>query len=493
MNIMNEIRSITLKEQGLLDLPDLEKAEGEKEANSSTVPDPEAFEKALKSVAEFIDSQNKLYRMISELSKLLPPKKEKKEAAYTRGMFISKFVNDDQYCDAFNNAFTVMPPSIALVALNDFFSNNERFEIIDPTTLEYHSKCQMPYTPPVLTHTTFEIAKEAFSVPVSNEIWLTDKKTKLNYVFTYEPAQGGMIDVRMNAPIDFRREAIDLGLEIKKYILTSRFLRGQIIEVDKSSGFRVVEIGEHFMPVISSSLMSELEKNVINLFDKEEEFKNYGLPIKRSVILEGPPGCGKTMIARYLASRLRGKVTTVWVTAKSIDDSSDVAHVFDIARKLSPALVVMEDLDLISGTRESQLFGGDNCLGEMLNQLDGLTSNDSIVLIGSTNAVASLDDALKDRPGRFDRIYEVGHPDRDLAEIIARKYLLKCGVPQEQIDKMTLASILTGSYSGAQIVEIVKGGIFEAIHRGVMVDDRCIKASRDGLDKQKARLQRTTT
>ena len=66
------------------------------------------------------------------------------------------------------------------------------------------------------------------------------------------------------------------------------------------------------------------------------------------------------------------------------------------------------------------------------------------------------------------------------------------GNEKEQIEKMTLASILTGSYSGAQIVEIVKGGIFEAIHSGVPIDDRCIKASRDGLDKQKARLQKTT-
>jgi ATP-dependent 26S proteasome regulatory subunit len=481
---MNEVRSFLLKEQGLLD--------DSQEEVKSPITDPEAFEKALKSVADFVDSQSKLFRLIHDLSKLLPPKTDKKESLLDREEFMATFLAGHRGYEPYNNAFAVMPSAIALVALNDFFNNKERFEIVDPTTLEYHSKCEFPYVAPVLTHTTFEIASEAFNVPVGNQIWLTDNQSELNYVVNYEIGNGGIVNVQIKSSPDERRQAIELAMEIKKYVLTSRFLRGQIIEIDGGSGFKVVDIGEHSMPIISDPMMSELEKNVINLFDKEQDFRSYGLPIKRSVILEGPPGCGKTMIARYLASRLKGKVTTVWVTAKSIGDSSDVARVFDIARKLSPSLVVMEDLDLISGTRESSIYGGENCLGEMLNQLDGLTANDSIVLIGSTNSVSSLDDALKDRPGRFDRIYEIGHPDHELAEVIARSYLLKCGVPQEQVDKMTLASILTGSYSGAQIVEIVKGGIFEAIHRGVPVDDRCIKASKDGLDKQKARLQKTT-
>jgi cell division protease FtsH len=484
MILLNKLRSFLLQEQGLLDNQD--------EKSNDTIKDPEAFEQALRSVAEFINSQEKLYRLIHDLSKLLPPKAGKKEAPLDQEDFQALFLTGSRNYDIYHNAFTVMPSAIALVALNDYFNNKERFEVVDPTALEYHSKCDFPYTAPTLTHTTFEIASEAFNVPVSNEIWFINKETKLNYIVNYEVANGGFVNVQIKSSSGERREAIELALDIKKYVLTSRFLRGQIIEIDKGSGFKVVDIGEHHMPIISSSMMAELEKNVINLFYKEEDFKKYGLPIKRSVILEGPPGCGKTMIARYLATRLKGKVTTVWVTAKSIEDSSDVARVFDIARKLSPSLVVMEDLDLISGTRESSIFGGENCLGEMLNQLDGLTANDSIVLIGSTNDVSSLDDALKDRPGRFDRIYEIGHPDQELAEVIARTYLLKCGIPKEQIEKMTLASILTGSYSGAQIVEIVKGGIFEAIHRGVPIDDRCIKASRDGLDKQKARLQKTT-
>ena len=452
--------------------------------------DPQAIEKALKSVKDFLETQDKLFYLVSDLMSLLPKKEKPVKILYTNEEFVSMFLNGTIEKAPYSNVFTLVPSTIALVALDELFKNTSRFEIVDPTKLDFHEKCKIPYEPPKLVHSTFEIASEHFDVPMANKIWLIDKKTESKYIVSYEMAGDGFVSVEIKSNAFQYRDAINFGQEIKKCVLSSRLLKGQIIEIDGGSGFRVVDIGQHLMPVVSESILSELEKNVINLFDKEEEFKRYGLPIKRSVILEGPPGCGKTMISRYLASRLIGKVTTIWVTSKSIDGSSDVARVFEIARKLSPSLVIMEDLDLISGTRESSIFGEENCLGEMLNQLDGLTSNDSIVLVGTTNDVNSLDDALKDRPGRFDRIYKIPHPDQELAEIIARSYLLKCGVSQEQVDKLTLASILTGSYSGAQIVEIVKGGIFEAIHRGVMVDDRCIKASKDGLDKQKSAIKK---
>ena len=450
----------------------------------------ESIEKALKSVQDFLNTQDKLFFLVNDLMALLPKKEAPKQTLYTNEEFVSMFLNENTTQDPYNNVFTVMPSSIALIAINEYFKNTDRFEIIDPTKLEYHNKCKKPYEAPQLVHTTFEIASEHFNVPMADLIWLIDKETQLKYIVQYEMLDGGFVSVQIKSNKYNYRAAVEFGQEIKKSVLASRLLKGQIIEIDGGSGFKVVDIGQHLMPTVSDSILGELEKNVINLFDKEQEFKKYGLPIKRSVILEGPPGCGKTMISRYLATRLIGKVTTVWVTSKSIESSADVARVFDVARKLSPSLVIMEDLDLISGTRESSIFGEENCLGEMLNQLDGLTSNDSIVLVGTTNDVNSLDDALKDRPGRFDRIYKIPHPDQELAEIIARNYLLKCGVSQEQVDKLTLASILTGSYSGAQIVEIVKGGIFEAIHRGVVVDDRCIKASKDGLDKQKSTIRK---
>lgn len=485
VDVFAEIRSNTLKDKGLLPM------DQEDQNKNVKIPDPEAFENALKSVAEFLETQNKLYKLIRSLSDLLPPK-TKKEVLFTSEMFRSMFLSEIEFDNIFNNVSALHPTGISLVALDNFFKNSDRFEIVDPTTLPYHNKCEIPYSHPKLTHTTLELASESFNVPLANELWLKDKEYECNFIINYEPAQGS-VNLIIQSGADYKRRAIEFAHDIKKYILESRFFRGQILEIDSNFGFKIVDIGEQQMPVISEDLTAELEKNVINLFDKEAEFKKYGLPIKRSIILEGPPGCGKTMIARHLAFSLKGKVTTIWVTAKSISQSSDVAYVFDIARKLSPSLIVMEDLDLISGTRESQLFGhGENCLGEMLNQLDGLTANDSIVLVGSTNAVASLDDALKDRPGRFDRIYEIGHPNSELAELIARNYLIKCGVTQSQVDKITFSSILTGSYSGAQIVEIVKGGIFEAIHRGIPIDDRCIKVSRDGLDKQKARIQKVS-
>jgi SpoVK/Ycf46/Vps4 family AAA+-type ATPase len=241
------------------------------------------------------------------------------------------------------------------------------------------------------------------------------------------------------------------------------------------------------MPIISKELSDELEKNVLNIFDKGDQFRAMGQAICRKIILSGGPGNGKTMIERFLASRLRGKVTTIWVSAKSIEHREHIDDIFEIARKLSPALVIMEDLDLISGTRSH--FGNESMLGELLNQLDGLKKNDAIVIVASTNCVADLDEALNDRPERFDRIFEVGKPTSDLAQEIATQYLLnKCNVPEATIKSLNLAKYFKDQeFSGAQIVEVIRGAIFEAIHRGLGSDinEQCLKASKDGLLKQR--------
>lgn len=451
-------------------------------------PNAADLQSALVSLKSFISAQDSLFDLVMKLQALIPKIEKKRDRKYTREQFMSLFLDGRADNETFTNALSLQPSNIALVVMNEFFANAERFEVKDAATLPGHEKLTLPFEYPKATHTTIELAKQSFNVPVSREVWFYDKQLKHNFVVNYSPSNGGGLTVTVESSYASRFGAVDLGNEIKKSILTSRFLKGQIIEIDGGNGFQIVDIGDQMMPVISEYLLGELEKNVINLFDREDDFKKYNLPMKRAIILEGPPGNGKSSLARYLAVRVKGKVTTVWVTAKSIREPSDVAAVFDIARKLSPALVIMEDLDLISGTRD-EYGSGQNCLGEMLNQLDGLTANDSIVLVGTTNAVANLDAALNDRPGRFDRIYEVGHPEPELAEQIARNYLLKHGINQEQVDKLTLASVLKGDFSGAQIVEIVKGGIFEAIHRNVPVSDMCIKASADGLEKQKAKLK----
>ena len=458
------------------------------EKDSDGVPQPKNFPEALVAIKELLESNRRLFSVVNRLEAALPKKEETKFSPDELG---SLFLTGRRYDDLYESMFGMSPPSIAILAINDFVNDQERFEIIDPNALQWASQLEAAYEPPKLTYTSIEIGGKQYSAPISNEFWLKDKKNGCNYILTYQPSQGGAIAVKIMGDYEFEQEILNVVKELKLSILQSPMIRGQIIEMQGGSDFRVVDIGEQPFPVISDKLRHELETNVINLFQKKEEFEKYGLPLKRSVILAGPPGCGKTMIERWLASQVRGEVTTIWVTAKSIEDSYDVASVFEIARKLSPALVIMEDLDLIAGTRQEHIFGnrGASSLGEMLNQLDGLTPNESIVLIGSTNSVASLDSALSERPGRFDRIYEVGKPEPEHAVQIAAAYLKSRGVDDSVIEGLNFSAINKGDFTGAQIVEIVKGAIFNAINLGKPVSDRMLASSAQGLEEQRRLLK----
>lgn len=455
------------------------------EAKGEDVPTykTDGLPEALGSVKDFLRAQEKLFMVVRALEALLPAKKPK-EQRYSVGQLKNHFCCGEPHRDTFNTGLGLNPPSIALITLHEFFSDETRFEKVDPNKLPYADKLLFPYEPPKLTHTTIDIAGKQFTVPVSNETWYTDKKTGHNFTVEYEPSPGGSIATHIRFSPHQRKWGVELGNELKLAVMTSPLLKGQILEINGGNDFKIIDLGPQVLPVIEDDLMDELNKNIVNLFDQREKFDEYKLPIKRSVILEGLPGNGKTMICRYLAQKCRGKVTTVWVTAKSITEASDVAHVFDIARKLSPSLVIMEDLDLISGTREMLSMGGDNALGEMLNQLDGLEANDSIVMVGSTNRASSLDEALRERPGRFDRIYEVGKPSAELAKQICRDYLVKRGMDQTELDLLTFPGVLSGKFTGAQLVELIKGAIFEAIHRKQPLNDLHISASVKGLTDQ---------
>lgn len=458
-----------------------------KKAESENGPfahaDAKDINQAIESINAFLLKQNEFFSVVSQLHMLLPKTSEVEK--FSPEDLETVFVTGLQYGDKYTARVNMSPPAIALISLDSILKDEARFQVIDPNSLAEAKECEKGYEPPELTHTTFDIGGESVSVPIQNEYWVKDLKLDQKFIVSYGPNQTGGISLSVIADWDHEQKAVQLINDLKDTILQSPLIKGKVVEISNGDQFTVTDIGDQPEPIMDERLKEELQKNVINLFTKADEFRNYGLGVKRSVILCGPPGTGKSMIERWLASQTRGKVTTLWVTSKAINGAEDVRSLFEMARKLSPAMIVMEDLDLISGTRSMYGHSGTGALGEMLNQLDGLTRDDQIVLIASTNRLSSLDEALADRPGRFDRVYEVGCPERDLAKQIARKYLLSRGVDEADVDDLNLDPLATGQFTGAQIVEIVKGAIFEAIHRGCKVSSMCIASSCRGLLEQR--------
>ncbi|MCO4745666.1 MAG: ATP-binding protein [Proteobacteria bacterium] len=184
-------------------------------------------------------------------------------------------------------------------------------------------------------------------------------------------------------------------------------------------------------------------------------FKAYGKSIKGGLLLYGPPGCGKTHIARATAGEVGARFVSVGlidVIDMYIGESEKRLHeIFETARRQSPTVLFLDELDAI-GQKRSQLrhSAGRNVVNQLLVELDGLDSQDGVYVIAATNHPWDVDPALK-RPGRFDRTVLITPPD-----LAARVYILERHMsekPSDGLDFKTLAA-KTHGFSGADLVHL---------------------------------------
>lgn len=199
----------------------------------------------------------------------------------------------------------------------------------------------------------------------------------------------------------------------------------------------------------------------------------YGLKPPKGMLLFGPPGCGKTMMMRALANE--SKLNFLYVNISDImskwygESEARLRELFNNARKNAPCILFFDEIDTIGVKRESHT--GDSVtprlLSLMLSEIDGLHSEDGVIVVGSTNVPQMLDKALL-RAGRFDKLIYIGPPNKE-----ARKQILQIhcrGKPlAEDVDFDKLAEI-TERYSGADLAnlcqEAARKVASEAIEKG---------------------------
>ncbi|ACP37101.1 AAA family ATPase [Saccharolobus islandicus] len=199
----------------------------------------------------------------------------------------------------------------------------------------------------------------------------------------------------------------------------------------------------------------------------------YGLKPPKGMLLFGPPGCGKTMMMRALANE--SKLNFLYVNISDImskwygESEARLRELFNNARKNSPCILFFDEIDTIGVKRESHT--GDSVtprlLSLMLSEIDGLHSEDGVIVVGSTNVPQMLDKALL-RAGRFDKLIYIGPPNKE-----ARKQILQIhckGKPlADDVDFDKLAEI-TERYSGADLAnlcqEAARKVASEAIEKG---------------------------
>ncbi|MBZ0113355.1 MAG: ATP-binding protein [Thermoanaerobaculia bacterium] len=220
----------------------------------------------------------------------------------------------------------------------------------------------------------------------------------------------------------------------------------------------VVSIGStdviRFSDVVGmEKLKKTIRLSVIQPFLQPGLFERFKKKTGGGVLLYGPPGCGKTMMARAIATECDASFTAVGISdilnLWSGQSEQNLSAIFEMARSQTPAVLFFDELDALAFSRSKARSEHTRTLvNEFLNQLDGMSGrNHQVLVLGATNMPWDVDDAMK-RPGRFDRQVFVPPPDEAARAEMFRQKLL--GVPCEALDFAELGQ-LSRHFSGADI------------------------------------------
>jgi len=159
--------------------------------------------------------------------------------------------------------------------------------------------------------------------------------------------------------------------------------------------------------VLPDGVMERIERHTLRFGEEAERLREAGRHVRRGLLLHGPPGTGKTLSAMYLANRMPER-TVLILTGSGL---GAIGPACEMARRLAPAMVVMEDVDLVALDRDEYLSNA--LLFELLNQMDGMQQDLDVIFLLTTNRPDRLEAALASRPGRVDMAVELPLPGAD--------------------------------------------------------------------------------
>jgi len=186
--------------------------------------------------------------------------------------------------------------------------------------------------------------------------------------------------------------------------------------------------------VLPDGVLERIERHAFGIAEHAERLRASGRHLRRGLLLYGPPGTGKTLTAMYLASQMHGR-TAVMLTGQSL---GSVGASIDLATALQPAMVILEDVDLVAMDRSHEPTNA--ILFELLNGMDGLDEDHDVLFVLTTNRPDLLEPALAARPGRVDQAVELPLPDangrRRLIELYGEGLELPASVPESLIEAL---------------------------------------------------------
>jgi transitional endoplasmic reticulum ATPase len=315
------------------------------------------------------------------------------------------------------------------------------------------------------------------NVPLAEDVDL-DKLAEMTYGYTGADLAALVKETAMNALRRFLKEhAIDLDKPIPSELLQKlkvtmadfykamknvapSLMREVLIEVPE---VRWDDIGG--LDLVKQQLREAVEWPI----KYPHIFEHMGIRPPKGILLYGPPGCGKTLLAKAAATESGANFIAVKgpeILSKWVGESEKaIREIFKRARKAAPAIIFFDEIDAIAPVRGHDVSGvTDRIVNQMLTEMDGIEALRGVVVIGATNRPDLLDPALL-RPGRFDRVIYVPPPDTKARYEILKIHTRKIPLA-EDVNLVELAKITEG-YSGADLEALVREAVMLALREDI--------------------------
>ena len=229
--------------------------------------------------------------------------------------------------------------------------------------------------------------------------------------------------------------------------------------------------GIHFADVAGEDEAKENLQEIVNYLHDPSKYKEIGASMPKGILLVGPPGTGKTMLAKAVAGE--SNVPFFSISGSEFVEmfvgmgASKVRELFNQAKEKAPCIVFIDEIDAIGQKRSGGAYGGNDereqTLNQLLTEMDGFEGNNGVIILAATNRPESLDPALT-RPGRFDRRVPVELPDLKGREAILRVHAKKVKL-EPDVDFTAIARMASGA-SGAELANIVNEAALHAVRSG---------------------------
>ena len=275
---------------------------------------------------------------------------------------------------------------------------------------------------------------------------------------------------------------------LRRTMIERSVLRGQVLSFQATEYGR--DAGATFLErpsvaaddiVLGDGVLEEVLQHVIGIGRNSDALRRAGQHLKRGVLMYGPPGTGKTLTVRHLLTQTPG-ITAVVLTGSSIRFIGAAA---EIARTFQPAIVVLEDIDLVAMERHSS---PQPLLFEVLDALDGLDGDADVAFIMTTNRVDVLERALAERPGRVDLAVEIPLPAFAERQRLFRRYAQQ--LPYSE-DALTAAAERAAGTTGSFAKELMRRSVMRAITDEREPSDDDLAAELDHLLNSRQQLTRS--